>query len=491
MLIINPIFIETFGGLLLSNKNLDLAQESKSLFFLSTLVGQTVFSCFSSINRGIMVFPMFEMSKHSNSILEECSSSKNPLNSTLLCLFSASILSFLIALLLSVTKKGQVLSKIPISIVDSMMIVTAFSNIYVGFHQFKIPERLWLSVSLFTASFFITVCAILILKKTERPNLVILFLIFIILVMNSLKFAFSLDKLVALRLFVTSNPLPLNLKPLRNFFLDIDFDYGLIRKNISRIIILSISPLLSISTSLLFYSKYMKIDIDYNKELLTIGITNLFTGFPASFNCFGSILFQMCGANTKEHSIFGGLALSILLFTQHYISLIIPTFALSLLSLFIGFMILSGYIKSFASLTPIDKILLTAMTILSLYTGMNIIIVLIGGLLLTIGLSFFFLKGISSENPSFTVEKSDQELVIRVKKSVDYRNIQEIVNIIRKEKSNIIIDLLNTKYVDYTANKEFEEIIDESIKVKKIIKILGNPYNFNKNILSHLKNRSQ
>lgn len=79
LLLITPIFIEAFGPLLLYTKSDLYKNESKLLFYIVTVCGQTIFPIFSSINSGIFVIPMFELYESSSIILNSFSGSSGAL----------------------------------------------------------------------------------------------------------------------------------------------------------------------------------------------------------------------------------------------------------------------------------------------------------------------------------------------------------------------------------------------------------------------------
>ena len=78
--------------------------------------------------------------------------------------------------------------------------------------------------------------------------------------------------------------------------------------------------------------------------------------YPSVMNCSGSILFKICGGDSRMHSILGGIAIFGLIPIFHKIIGIFPTFVITLIPEFIGLSFLIEYLISFFKITNADKI---------------------------------------------------------------------------------------------------------------------------------------
>lgn len=481
MLFVTPIFTETFSSYILYKKDNSYSEESKIVFFLATLIGQVSFPLFSSMNSGSLILPMFELSETFRSIIQKCQTTEYPLKNTLLCLFAAGAICFLISLVIFFTRQGKIFSMIPMNIVDSLMMSSAVGNIIIGFSWFKIEDRPAFSVFLCVVSFLITVIGMSILKKTNNPKLLVIYLILIILGFNCLKFQFDLDTLVKNRIFITAKSDKLNIKLLASAVSKGSFSYNVIFDNIVSILTISISPLISLATSLPFFSKQFEICPNYNREIYSIGITNLFSSMafsPVYFNCTGSIMLRICGAETRIHSMTAGVSIVFLYFIHHLIAPFLPRFAVSFISQFIGFSVLLGYIKTLPELTRIDKAVLLLTVLVAVFTKMNTIIVLCFGVFLSTAISLYFTRRCLSGSESVIL---DEKGTVKVKEVLDYRNIQYLVDCFKNDK--IILDLTDVKYVDYTANSKLEQLFKDLKNRRVTVEVVGHPYNLNSRII--------
>lgn len=486
VLIITPIFIETFGPLLLADDSGLLKNESKFLFFASTLCGQISFPIFSSVDSGFLVVPMFELFESSRSILQSYEIPEDALVNTLICLSLASILTFIICFLVYLFKLGNLLSKIPLNVIDSLMVATAVFNIYVGFRRLIVEKQTELSIVLSLSSFVITAVAIAILKLTKNPRLLVLYLVVLIVLTNSLKIFYDPKSLVENKLFITAEGTPLNFASFIRSMNKGVVDLKKLAYNLVQVVTISISPIVSFSTTLPYYSKHFKLDIDYNRELRGFGLTSLLSAiscFPVHVSCTGSILFRVCGASGRLHSLLAGISLFSLFAVYHYITPFLPTFALSLLAQFIGFSVLFGYLQLFPALTVIDKIVLAVISFIAIASRMNSLIVLTSGVMVNLAVSYYFSRKIVGES-SVVFQEIESTTIIKVQTALTHLNVQGVSERLKHCENDIVFDLLDTKYVDYTANVELEDIVKCAKQRKLSVQILGRPRNLNKRVFA-------
>lgn len=496
LLIVTPIFMESFGSFLLYvNDSNAFDSESRAIYFLSTVSGQTSFSLASRINGGFMILPMFEMHALSKDISRTCLlSSQNGLRNTLLCLSVACIVSCVLGLLLYVTNTAKFLAQIPRNITDSIMIMTGILNLYIGLEKVVISGDYFRSGLLMVASVIITAGALVIFGRTKNPMHLLLYLVALILSMNAFRLHFEVKDLVKNRIFACEESKPLSLWAVFDVFLSskprdtgmpslaefLDgFDFQMIAKNISSIITISILPLISLAISLSIYSKTFGSKISIDREICSLSFTNLVSSlsfYPSHFNCTGSMFFRVCGATTRLHSLLAGISLVFLYFFMHRIIPLIPVFAVSLLLQFIGFSVLMGYLKALLKSTTLDKFLITMLCSFAYVVKMNVLFIILFGLCMNFLVNVFFTRRVFN-NAGMQHQEIDGVTYIKINNRLDVNNISSLTSMLDSTMSDAVIDLLNCRYVDYSANCELEEHCKQA---GRSIKLIGNPKNLNR-----------
>lgn len=487
MIVITPIFIEAFGSLLLPTESNRFNSESKSLFFLSTLIGQISFPLFSSIDSGVIILPAFEVYSSMEAVVGNCLETSCPLKNILLCVLAARLIILALSLFLYLSRCKSLFSKFPIIIIDASAIATSIFNVYLSFLKLSHPSSSLMTGTLFLVSASMTISGMIILKKTQNPNIVTLLLLFLIMATNLLRLLFPSEYLFENKMFITNQSSPLEIQPFINLLSQGSFEFKVLTKNIMHIITIGISPFLSSFTSFPFYSKALDCKVDYIKEMFAIGMANAFNIFPVSFNSSGSIIFQLCGANNKIHSITGGIATLVLLYGHQSIALILPTLSITFLLQFIGFSIFSSYLFSFNSLTRLDKASLIINVLITIYFKMNLLITICSGFLLNTIISLYFLRGNYLKKSTVISEKIDGVVHIKVKNRLDHTNIQKIFDLVEIVDSDVVLDLSGVIYVDYTANSKLSNIFKMCLEKKKGFTVLGTPANLNQTLLSTTK----
>lgn len=482
ILIITPIFTESFGICIFSNQ--DFKNESRLFYLISNLIGQILYPIFSSLGKGSIIIPCFEGMKISNEIFQSISEHENAIGITSFCLILACAISSLGGILIYFTKTGVLLSRIPRNIVDTMMIATGILTVLTGTSNFYDKNHLAHSTFLSLLSFSITGLSIFILKYTGKPKYIFVYLIAIIIICNSLKLFVSSATLSDNKVFSIQNIPKIDFQPILK--LKPEFHLSKVWENAFRIINLGICPLISLSTSLPYYSNTVGIPVNFNKELLAQGITNGFCSiglFPTCFNTSGSILFMLCGANSRYHSIFGGLSLIFLFFVYHQVAPLIPSFAISLIFQFIGFTILLGFSKQIISATWLDKALLISIFTVFKISSFNSIVILIFGVIL----NYLFVYFHTSKDTKLIKKQIDNSMIITVTGSLDFRNVHKIIENSYCNCTDVTFDLSSCDFIDYSANLELEEIMRKLKLNGQKIKICGCPSNLSGKIISMTK----
>lgn len=496
VLTVTPILIESFGAHILDTSSGRCAPQSRLIFYIAAVSGQVFLPLLSSINSGLVVFPVFELTSRSKAIATDCCLHPgNPLKNTLLCLLVASLITSVICFILFVSKKGRLMSKIPLSVIDSLMISTAIFNILVGFRRFYIPDRLGATVVLSVISTVMTSLAIAVLKKTGSPKVLMLYILVLIIIMNIVKQLLRAPEwmFIKKKIFIAETAPPLSVASLISELEGGELKFGALGRNLISILTIALSSVMSFSTTLPFYCKHYGLSVDYNQELGRLGLSNLlssFSAFPRNVSCTGSILFRICGANTKWHSVVSGLCLIPLYFGYQYVAPLLSTFILALVPKFIGFSILLGYIAPLKSLSLHDAVTLGLMVGLAIVTSVNAAVVLFCGTLFTLWISYSYSKSVGTEK-QITFQEIDGNVIAKVSGCLTHINMPCIVERLEKCKGGMVIDLADAVYVDYTANGELRRLVDRAAKAEVPIEILGRPKNINVKLLERIKTMSK
>lgn len=484
VLIVTPIFLETFGTKIFSET--ELQHESRSLYFLSNLLGQVAYPIFSSINNGYILLPCFEGMANSQEIFKKCAKLPNSTGVATLCLLLACVVSLLGGIIIYFTNTGLLLSRIPKNIIDTMMIATGVLSFAAGSAGIFIDltHKVY-SVILLLVSFALTAAAIFILKRTGNPKYLIIYLVSIIAICNLLKLAFNSDQLFEYKIFLFKDASPLSIRSVFDLIHGISFNYWGVMENGIEILNLGLYPLISMSTSLPYYLQCAGLKGDFNKELLALGLTNGFCSlglFPSSFNCTGSLLFSLCGANNRFHSIVSGLSLISLLFIYQHVAPLIPSFAISILSQFIGASLLLGFVDQIRSSTWSDRIVLLMTISAYVLLKANAIFILIFGVVFNYLIAFLF----SKKSSHIVIQKVNNKFIFVVEGSLDFRNIHEISEIVTFDCPDVVFDLTECAFVDYSANLELFSTLKRIKQAGITVQLIGRPSNLSNRVLNQI-----
>lgn len=495
LMIVTPIFMESFGpNLFYADSHNAFEDESRMIYFLSTICGQISFSLVSRIDGGFIILPMFEAFATTSDISKKClESCPHSLKNTLLCLFVSCVMSCVLGALLCATGTVKFLMRIPRNITDSIMIMAGALNLWMGLSKVVISGAWMRSSLLVAASVIVTVGALRIFGRTKNPLHLLLYLIALILGMNSLRLYFSGDELVDNRIFLCRESRPLSIRAVLDVFLSRNpnetanslihgLDFLMVVKNIFSIITISILPLVSMAISLSIYSKAFGSKVSIRREVYSLSFSNLISSlsfYPNYFNCTGSIFFRMCGASTRLHSLLGGISLIVLYFCMHRIIPLIPVFAVSLLLQFIGFSVLTKYLETLNKATFLDKLLVVALCTFYCIVRMNVLFTTLFGLSVNFLVSFFFTRKIFN-GTGIRSQEIDGVVYAKIGNRLDANNISLLTDILDSTPNDVVVDLFGCRYVDYSANCELEEYCSHG---GRSITVLGNPRNLNRKLL--------
>jgi len=489
LFIVTPIFTETFGSTIFHSATQPLKNESKLIFYVTSVCGQIFLPLISSINSGLLVLPMFELSEFSKAIAKKSLCTGNALLNTIFCTSVATVLTSVLCMAIFAFRQGKLLSKMPLNIIDALFITSGFFNLVLGFGWFMIADRVKLSVVLSIVSLIVTATAILILSNTGNPRFLIVFLLALIGSTNLLKMFYSENELIKYHIFTGEKSSPLDFASIITELKRGGLTFGVIKDNIFNIIGLAISPIITLSTTLPFYAKRFKLDINYNKELRNFGIsslTHLF--FPANISCTGSVLFKVCGAETRIHSLLAGVSLIGLYFVYEHITPLLSTFVLSLMPQFIGISVLAGYAIPVSTYTFADKAVLGVLVMISLITKVSGPIVLAVGLAINFLTAYYFSGSVGGE---VTLQEINGVVIVKVQDCLTYANMTEVTEGLKGCDCSVVFDLSDVKYVDYTGNQELGVLIHAITKNGWGVEIIGKPYNLNEGLLSDCKPRDK
>ena len=311
LLLILPIIIETFGiSFFKISDQISFKNEARAFFYLSTLIGQLSFSILTKINGGFLIMPLLESGKFIHPILQNSIDQGLGLNGALVCIFVASLLSSTVGIVLVLTKSTNVMLKIPRNIIEANLITSAIFNLKLSHIPLSNSKPKYL-MFYFCISIILTLLLIYIYKKTNNPFNIVLYLITLILCLNSLKLILDKDTITSLSFFSQEFHF-------KNIFPTIkDININFIFSNLKNILPLALMPIISQCSSLLIYSILFPDSININSEIFKLSMSNIFSlisCLPTHFFCTGSIFFRLCGASTKIHSFISGCSLILLIY---------------------------------------------------------------------------------------------------------------------------------------------------------------------------------
>jgi len=350
--VIIPIFISAVGPAILCTEKVASSTEeqiSRLIYLFSSVTSQIAFSLFSKLQSGFIMFPCFENGAISTEIHSYCKQNCGGLLATLICFFFASLITVVISFTISYFKLGSVLDKIPISIIFAMMIIHGAFHIYFGCSYYLSPEIIR-SAILVTIALATAVVAIIGFKKLKNSMFLNLFMSLLIVTMHTLKLTIkSKEFFTKNNLFLCETADKLSLKKLIE-----NLDFASLSLNLGlsqwlKIASLGISPILSTTVNLPAYGNATNIFYSFNSELFSLSMANLFSVFPAYFNCSGSIILTANGITGRLYCLLLGFGMISIYFIYHIILPNIPTFSMSLILNFIGISFILGYGSSLLS----------------------------------------------------------------------------------------------------------------------------------------------
>lgn len=455
LILMTPIMTETFGSKLLYVDDIQTFEnQSKTMFFLCTIIGQIIFSSLSNINGGFLVLPVLEIYEITHKIQKKCI--PYGIINTYSCLWIACILMASINAFLYFTKSGKYFKKLPRTINDSIMLLIGLLNIFVSYKRIDKFNNWKMALSLFILSLLITLGGISIFIKTNQPFYILLYISLIVIFFNILKYtnlnSFLLDYLISLSVKLIWSDMSQASK----------LNFKVIFSNIIPIFDMIFKTVLQNILSLMAYSNTFNDSFNLDNEILNTSITSFITSFsllPSHFSCTGSIFYRISGAKSKYHSLVSGLSLIPLYFYLHHFMPFIPLFAITFVLQFIGLSILIGYLKTFIKMSNLDRFHLIIVVIAAFLFKMNIVLIITFALFISILLNFTFTGRILGTNPNIKYQDFQNPLKIVIDGNLTFLNINKTIENMSKTKSDIILDLSDCSYVDYTANCELKRFL--------------------------------
>ncbi|KAI5168308.1 hypothetical protein PAEPH01_0021 [Pancytospora epiphaga] len=494
-LVASPIFVQSFGKSLLTRENSgasidgvkeNFENESRMIYIGSSIYGQIGYSLFSTLSGGFFIFPTFENSTVSAKIHKTCMEN-NPRGfvNTLFFLFLSSLLSGLVAFILSFTEFSRLLDYIPLTLIIITMVASGTRLFLFGCSLFVSSSNLLQSGVLVLISVVITLTLMLLLKKYRNPLIMLYYVLAIILVMNLFKLIFSLEQLYKWSLF--SRP-PSKRFSLHGFLEKIHleaFDFSVVLNVWPDIISMGLFPIIQFGVSLPIYSYELGIPFNTSTELRAFGISNLLSSlafYPTYFNCSGSLLFHMCGSNTRIHSIIAGFTMILLCFFFHSAAKVLPTFSVSLLLQFVGISFLLSHLPMVFKTKALDMFSLIVMITVCIYFSLGTAQLLAICLLLTYFLYIYHSRSFTYNGSTITVIENPDNSVIKVSGHLGFYNVNNLVEHILNIKKTCTIDLEACNYIDMAANFKIRKAVDTSLENGIPLHFSGRPNNFYKHL---------
>lgn len=487
--IATPIFIQSFGCSLLNKpthgQNGGFEAESKMIYLGASVLGQISYSLFSGLNGGFLIFPAFENRSVSHRIHRRCTEhDADGFVNTLACLSTAAVITALTAFILSVHKIGNCLNMIPINIIVVIMVKSGIELFLFGCSHY-ITENIAFSAVFIAISILLTLGLLLLLKKNRNPFMTIIYVIGIIVLMNLARLLFPSDFWYQHRLFMA----PIKEKmSIGGFIRKIRFaslSFPTIAKNWQEILSMAVFPLIPFAVNLPTYSAGLEIPFCPERELLAFGMSNLLSSlsfYPTYFNCSGSMLFHLCGSNTRFYSFVAGLTMICLYFILHTVTRNLPTFAISLLTQFIGLSFFLSYVPILCRASTPDIVAAVVMFAGGILLGGNTIVLLVLGLLINLAMALFYTRTFRLFKTDISVKRSDDRTVITIDGMLGCHNVQSVTSVLFSEPSLVVLDLRGCTYIDMTANLDLRKAIAYRQANGYLLAATGSPPNLYKHL---------
>lgn len=469
-----PIFIHSIGGHIFCNKT--FSNEGRLVFLFTTIIGQFVYSLFSSSQLGMIYFPLLDGLFFLGSIKNTLSTINlmNRLSIHIILLMIENILIFLVCILVFIFKKANIIYKIPFSVQLSSGIFNGIfyftSSVMETTQTCSSHTQAVASLSLLLLT---TLSASIIFKRFPTPLVLIPCFAIIIATMN------GLNNILPENLWIRSQFSP----PVSHFdfytMIKLKFTYSsldwrliflLFKENFSTIISLLILTIISFSCTLLLIEKTTKTSLNMNREFLAFGLANICAlGCPGSINYACTILFILLGDTKKISSLITSFAYIPIYFCFHIINNYLPNFLAHFIMQFIGLSFLMEYIPTLITLSYMDIIITLLLVGLHFING-GIILACCCAILITALYRNVITTIFTTQKcvvPSLKVMPKKYILIPPV---LDSFNIRDIIDEI-KEKSTepLILDFTQCAFVDITGNMALKDCIDMlHVKYKKI-----------------------
>ncbi|KAI4290825.1 hypothetical protein PAPHI01_0099 [Pancytospora philotis] len=485
-----PIFIHSFGRGLLHNPEAgagplgtDMCEAySQIIYFCATAVGQIAYALFTSFGSGFLIFPSFENSQASARINRLCTADgEHGFVNTLLCLFLAALLTFCLGFALGAFRAGDVLRRVPSIITITTTVCSGVGMILLGCFQLWSEHR-GVSAALVAASLLATVSLMLLMKRYRDPYFPLYFVLGIVAVANTLRLFVSRDVLYSRRLFLPPAKHTVSIAALYRKLSWDALDLRMLRETYVDIVDMAVFPLISVAVNVPTYSSSVGASYDPDKELRAYAFANLFSGlafYPTYFNCSGSVLFHLCGVNSRRLALFAGVAMLGVYPLIPAISAALPVLVMSLLTQFVGLsLLLTSLPKLFSASTP-DMVAGLLMVAIGLYTRASMMLIIEFGLAVSVFIVLLWRAVYSCSGAGFKTSIVDDTLVITAPGILYFSNICAVLAAIDGTSKPVVVDLESCRYVDMSANMKLSEAAESYLRrTGKRIQIRGSPRNF-------------
>lgn len=498
MILITSIFVHAFGSNLLDkDKSSRFVSHSQLIYILATIFGQLAYSIVSRISGGIIILPTFENNSISQEIHQRCISSPFGFQNTLISLSLSSILAGLISLTLSFLKIGAFLKSIPLTIIVCAMTKSGIELFLHGCSLYFRKDCLVPSFFYIFLSLIITLVGMYIFKRFKDPLYFIVYMLAIILIVNLVCKFINKDVFFGQNLMIAKNTSKLSFASFYSDMKQSSISLKLVLSNWKCILEMGLLPLIPFSINLPAYASTISTSFDFNSELLALGCSNLFSSlafYPVYFNCSGSVMFHISGANSKIYSILAGISCISLFWLFNFIISLIPVFVVSMITQFVGISVILQYFNIIYNSSYVDQFILISSILLYLFRIFNIFFIILyiliceylHMLIYTLNISIFFSGSSTKLVCNISLDCASNlsarpTLVLLAGNSLNFANFPQLLDLAQQSASlnpnRIVIDLQQCQYVDMTANFELKKLIKEMAHNNIPCYIVGSPHN--------------
>ncbi|KAF7684581.1 hypothetical protein TCON_0227 [Astathelohania contejeani] len=468
---------------------------SMSMFVFGTIIAQLAFSLSSGLKSGIMAGVIIEAFPIINRIQINCTKEANGdpniiITNTLLCISISVIIFSLISFLISKYRLEVIIHSIPKAVIYGFLLTIGINLIEIGDEQVSGTGQFLSRVILLllVISMFIIqelAPSFSLLTPTFTTALICLFYIIFKVILGKENTELINDGWLGEQIHGV-----LSLKEVYAHFSYRSINPRLIMLCISDILSLAITSLIHLPINLSSFGQSVNVSFKFSKELQAQAIGNFFSTFafiPSYFINSYSVIFNRVGAKTKYHSIALALFMPILFFYGLTIKNLTPKIVLALIPCYIGTdFCISSLFGSRKKMTNIEYCIMFITGIIGIYVNMFCAL-FIGFILSSILFVFYYIQEINYKHVTKQQIENKREMYLDSWGNKIYRiNIEYILFFTTAPRIRlpicvdgmiIVIDLGLCYAMDCTGNIKFSEFLDELIKRKCNVIIVGRPLN--------------